>query len=280
MRKNLETALNLTFGHEGGYSNAKTDKGNFLNGVLVGTKYGITGKTLANHRGVSAVTAQDVKSLTLAEAEDIYRKSYWGQVGGDILPDGLDYILFTAGVMSGPATAAKILQRDVLAFTGKSVDGIVGVGTVAAANRWAGGIPDLIRKYGDAYMAYLRSLRDSKTGFPVNGRGWTRRITGIDPEGKIRPQRGVIGEAIDIYDGSVPQPSASTPVDAAKAPPEPKKSTKDPLTYLTGATPVIGALIPAFNGNGPAQWGLGVALVLMAATGMYLLVKRNREAEA
>lgn len=85
-RETLPTALELTFGHEGAYSSAPTDRGNYLNGVLVGTKYGITGATLAAHRGVRTVTAAQVKGMSLREAEDIYRRFYWSQSGGDVLP--------------------------------------------------------------------------------------------------------------------------------------------------------------------------------------------------
>ncbi len=67
------------FGDEGGYSNRASDRGG-------PTKYGVTHKTLAAHRGVPSVAADQVKTMTKMEAEDIYRRSYWGQSGGDLLP--------------------------------------------------------------------------------------------------------------------------------------------------------------------------------------------------
>ncbi|AFL49377.1 lysozyme family protein [Sinorhizobium fredii] len=124
---NLPVALELTFGDEGGYSNQKGDRGNYLNGALVGTKYGITRQTLAAHRGVKSVTAAQVKAMSREEAEDIYRRSYWGQSGGD-LPPGLDYAVFNSGVMSGPSRAVKILQETL----GVREDGHVGEQTLAA----------------------------------------------------------------------------------------------------------------------------------------------------
>ncbi|WP_262515620.1 glycoside hydrolase family 108 protein [Agrobacterium tumefaciens] len=103
-RETLPVALDLMFGHEGGYVNAKTDRGG-------PTKYGITHKTLAAHRGVASVTAEQVKAMTREEATEIYRRSYWVQSGGDLLPKGLDYAAFDFGVNSGPATAVRRLQR-------------------------------------------------------------------------------------------------------------------------------------------------------------------------
>ncbi|MDH2091835.1 hypothetical protein N5K21_24185 [Rhizobium pusense] len=58
------------------------------------TKFGITHKTLAAHRGVASVTAEQVKAMTREETEEIYRRSYWTQSGGDLLPKGLDYAAF------------------------------------------------------------------------------------------------------------------------------------------------------------------------------------------
>ncbi len=43
-RETLPVALDLMFGHEGGYSNVKTDRGG-------PTKYGVTHTTLAARRG-------------------------------------------------------------------------------------------------------------------------------------------------------------------------------------------------------------------------------------
>jgi len=41
-------------------------------------------RRIAAHRGVPSVAADQVKAMTKMEAEDIYRRSYWGQSGGDL----------------------------------------------------------------------------------------------------------------------------------------------------------------------------------------------------
>lgn len=187
MRETLPKALGLMFGHEGGYVNAKTDRGG-------PTKFGITHKTLAAHRGVKSVTAAQVKAMTLAEAVAIYRKSYWTQSGGDVLPVGLDYAAFDFGVNSGPSRAVKTLQGVV----GAAQDGKVGPATLAAVRAYPGGIVKLIRDYCAARMAFLRSLTNAKTGFPANGRGWTIRVTGVDPKGQWASQPGVVGHAVQM----------------------------------------------------------------------------------
>lgn len=199
MRETLPKALGLMFGHEGGYSNVASDAGG-------PTKYGITHKTLAAHRGVKSVTAAQVKAMTLAEAEAIYRKSYWTQSGGDVLPVGLDYAAFDFGVNSGPVRAVQTLQKVV----GTGQDGRIGPATLAAVSAYPGGIVKLIRDYCNARMAFLRSLTSPKTGFPVNGRGWTIRVTGVDPKGQWASQPGVVGHAVQMA------------MEAAPARPDPK----------------------------------------------------------
>lgn len=257
MKSTLPVSLDYLFGHEGGYVDHPNDPGG-------PTKYGITHKTLAAHRGVSSVTKQQVRDMTKAEAEDIYRKSYWNQSGGDLLPAGVDHVVFDMGVNAGPGTAVKILQR-VLGFTGKDVDGVVGVKTADQADKWPTGLAGLIEEYSAARLDYYRKLKT----WSKFGRGWTNRVNKAEKE------------AIALAMGQHTLSAAATPEQITpKAPPEPDKARRDPLTYITAATPAVGVLLPAFDGNGPVQWALGAVLVLLAATGMFLLIQSKRRAEA
>ena len=232
MRETLPKALGLMFGHEGGYSNVASDAGG-------PTKYGITHKTLAAHRGVKSVTAAQVKAMTLAEAEAIYRKSYWTQSGGDVLPVGLDYAAFDFGVNSGPVRAVQTLQKVV----GTGQDGRIGPATLAAVSAYPGGIVKLIRDYCNARMAFLRSLTSPKTGFPVNGRGWTIRVTGVDPKGQWASQPGVVGHAVQMA------------MEAAPARPDPKPTPAPARGAPAGGGVIavvaaaIAAIVAAFIGT-------------------------------
>lgn len=272
MDNNLGASLDLMFGHEGGYSNTKTDSGNFFNGILVGTKYGITGKTLAAHRGVKTITAEDVRNLTRKEAEEIYRKSYWRQSGGSMLPVGIDYMSFDFGVNSGPGTSVKKLQEVV----GVSQDGIVGAQTVNAVRNYSGGLEALAKAYADRRMKYLRSL-GGKQGFSANGRGWTIRVTGIDPKGIYKPVPGVIGNAIAMIRGQKAVPS-DTAEGTAKANPSSISVTeviKNPEAWgpLAALLSAGGSL---FSGNGPLQYALAFGVVVGVGVGVYYFVNRVR----
>lgn len=262
-RETLPTALALMFGHEGGYVNAKTDRGG-------PTKYGITHKTLAAHRGVKSVTAEQVKAMSKAEAEAIYRKSYWTQSGGDLLPVGLDYAAFDYGVNSGPARAVKSLQKVV----GVTQDGIVGGQTLAAVERYPGGVPSLIKAYCDERMRFLRSLGGA-TGWAANGRGWTIRVTGKDPKGQWKDQPGVVGNALSLAAGFVGE-TPLDPVGGEKANPADRSVVDIVKKEPTLVVSLLTALGGLAAGAGPVQWALAAAVVAGVGYAIYRLVKRER----
>ncbi|NSY68929.1 glycoside hydrolase family 108 protein [Agrobacterium tumefaciens] len=272
-RENLAVSLDLMFGHEGGYVNVKSDRGG-------PTKYGITHKTLAAARGVTSVTAAQVKAMTREEAVEIYRRSYWAQAGGDLLPSGLDYAAFDFGVNSGPQTAVKKLQAVLQAkkvYAG-NIDGHIGEQTIAAMSAYPGGVKELIIDYCEERMRYLRSLTNAKTGFPVNGRGWTIRVTGVDPLGKFKKQAGVVGNALKMVNSVTPLPTIA-PVEAeAKAVVQDTgiaEVLKKPEAWgpLGGFLSAAGAI---FAGAGPIQWALAILMIAGGIVGLVYFIQRIR----
>ena len=267
MDSNLVKSLDLVFGHEGGYVNRASDRGG-------PTKYGITIATLRAWRG-RAVSASDVKALTREEAADIYRQGYWTQSGGHILPEGLDYAAFDFGVNSGPSRAVRYLQKVV----GTKVDGSIGPMTMAAVRDYEGGVIKLIADYCDARMGFLLGLKDKQTGFPANGRGWTIRVTGVDPKGEWPDTLGVVGNAIRMARGAGPRdtkPADVTGAHAAKAEPK-ERSEWLSASRLAQLLPGIGGLSALAVGEGPVQWAFGAVLVLGAVLAVWLIVRRERQ---
>lgn len=272
MRDNLAASLKLMFGDEGGYSNRSTDAGG-------PTKYGITHRTLASHRGVKSVTAAQVKRLTLAEAEEIYVKSYWGPSGGDALPTGLDYAAFDFGVNSGPMTAVKKLQR----VLGVTQDGWIGPQTLAAVEKFPGGVVALIEAYCAERMRYLRSLK-GKTGFASNGRGWTIRVTGVDPKGQWADVPGVVGNATAMATAKGAKKPALQPSpdplpaggDSKANPPTPNPWLK-PEVILPGAGAAGTAVLPILGDSLVLQVALGVAVVIVIAVGAFFAFRRIKQ---
>jgi lysozyme family protein len=283
MRENLDDSLKLMFGHEGGYSNVKTDAGG-------PTKYGITHRTLAAHLGVPSVTAARVKAMTINEAEAIYRKSYWPQSGGDLLYSGLDYAAFDFGVNSGPPRAVKTLQK-LLGFKGSDIDGWIGPETLNRIENYPGGHAQLIRDYCEARMAFLRSLKNPKTGFPVNGRGWTIRVTGIDPKGEWKPVPGVLGNALSMAAGGKaaaqvdvtppPMPTEVATEAGAKAEPaEPNPWTKPDVLLPIGGAAATGAGTVLTSGLDPIRLAIALAIIVVVGLGAFYAFRRITKAGA
>lgn len=247
MRETLTTALDLMFGHEGGYVNNPKDPGG-------ATKYGITHRTLAAHRGVVSVTPAQVKALSKEEATEIYRRSYWVQSGGDLLPVGIDYMAFDYGVNSGPAQAIKSLQRII----GVTADGIVGGQTVAAVKAYKG---DLIAAYAAERLRFMKSLKTWATF----GRGWQKRVSEVELQAR-NLLRGV-SPVLKIEESSSPKanPKDQSITETLKKP-EAWASAGGLLTGLAGMA----------SGAGPIQWALAIIMVGAFASGVYFLFHRMR----
>jgi lysozyme family protein len=189
----FERALALVLQHEGGFVDHPDDPGG-------ATKYGISKATLEAHRG-RPLRKADVQALTIAEAGAIYRASYWDGIRGDALPTGLDYCVFDFAVNSGQARAVIALQRalDV------ADDGRLGPLTLSAALK---ADPErLIRTICAGRMSFLRKL----STFRTFGKGWTRRVAGVEAEALkmaqwVRPPPDPPQQSIPV---APPTPAAS-----------------------------------------------------------------------
>ena len=91
----FETAFRFTIGAEGGYVNDVRDPGGETN-------WGISKRSYPN---------LDIKSLTLEQAQTIYRSDYWQAASCERMPPKIAIAVFDAAVHHGPKTAVKLLQR-------------------------------------------------------------------------------------------------------------------------------------------------------------------------
>lgn len=101
--KEFQSALAIVLGHEGGFVDNPKDPGG-------ATNFGVTQKTLAAWRGVP-VDQADVRTITPAEVQAIYRQHYWLASGAPALPYPLAVAHFDTAVNMGVAEAGKILAR-------------------------------------------------------------------------------------------------------------------------------------------------------------------------
>jgi len=161
MKDTFQRALALVLKHEGGFVNHPADPGGATN----------KGITLAVYREVygKGKTVDDLKRITDEQVAHIYRTRYWAKVRGDDLPAGLDYAVFDFAVNSGPARAAKYLQRIV----GVTQDGVIGPQTLAAVAKHDPA--KLITRLCDDRLNFLKGL----STWPTFGKGWSRRVVDV-----------------------------------------------------------------------------------------------------
>lgn len=160
----FEGAVSFVLRHEGGFVLHPQDPGG-------ATNFGITLQTLSQARGRPA-SVEDVRALTMREAQDIYRRFYWNAVRADELPPGLDLAVFDAAVNSGPSRAVMLLQKAL----GVEADGLLGPVTLAAIEHMDG--IEIIRRLTRERLTFLSRLAI----WPVFGRGWRRRVLSVEQE--------------------------------------------------------------------------------------------------
>lgn len=148
---------------EGGWSNHPDDTGG-------ATMKGIIQRVYDAWREQNGLARQTVRKITDDELNAIYSENYWAVVRGDELPAGLDLCVFDYGVNSGPARAVRYLQQ----VLGIAQDGHMGPVTIAAAN--AADPAETVKKLCAARRAFVRQIKS----YPTFGKGWNRRIDGIE----------------------------------------------------------------------------------------------------
>ena len=253
MQANFKSSLAAVLVHEGGYVNHPRDPGG-------ATNKGITHRTYAAYLARNKMQLIDVKYITDAEVASIYRDQYWSKVMGDDLPSGVDYAVFDFAVNSGPARAAKFLQRIV----GVTADGVIGLQTVKAVAAMDAG--EIVATLCANRLAWLKRLKH----WDAFGRGWERRVLAVaDKSGRMVRD---LPSSVTVIDH--PPAKADGPITTTAAI---QDALKDPKA-LGGAVAVAApAASTILTGDGPIQWAIGGVLVLAAIGIAFWLWRRGRE---
>lgn len=148
---NFRQALEITLKHEGGET---VDTGGY-------TKWGISQK---------AYPSLNIKSMTRAQMEAIYRRDYWDKIKGDeIVNQNAAAVLFDYAVNAGVGAAVKAAQ----AVLGVTVDGGFGPKTLAAINREGADFAGALTRYRVNFYTKLAKSNPAKYGKYLAG--WLRR---------------------------------------------------------------------------------------------------------
>ena len=103
MKGNFNQCFKYLLQDEGGYTNDPSDSGG-------ATNLGITIKDYRMYINKNG-TPDDVKTLTVAQAQSIYKSKYWDALGCDALPSGVDNAAFNYGVLAGIGRPKADLKR-------------------------------------------------------------------------------------------------------------------------------------------------------------------------
>ncbi len=162
MTDSFTIAIDRLLSHEGGYSDRRTDPGNWTGGqvgvgVLKGTKFGIAANTYPT---------LDIKNLTRDQAVAIYRRDFWDAIRGDALPFNVAFQLLDGAGNSGISQSLRGGQRSV----GGADDGAIGPVTLAAIKRTDKN--DVVLVFNAERLEFMTRLKN----WADASRGWARRI--------------------------------------------------------------------------------------------------------
>jgi len=152
----FKECLDLVLKFEGGWVNHKDDPGGETN-------LGVTKRVWEEWVGHPVST---MKNLTETDVAPLYEQKYWRPCYAEVLPRGLNFVVFSFGVNAGPGRSVKLLQQSI----GCVPDGIIGPRTREQIRN--SNIATLITQFSDARRQYYRSLKT----FPTFGRGWLARV--------------------------------------------------------------------------------------------------------
>jgi lysozyme family protein len=153
---NFQECLDLVLKSEGGWVNHPSDPGGETN-------LGVTKRVWVEYVGHPV---ESLKKLTKDDVAPLYELKYWRPCYCEVLPRGLDFVVFSMGVNAGPGRSVKLLQSAI----GCVPDGVIGPRTRELISSSNGA--DIIKKFSTARREYYQSLKT----FPIFGKGWLIRV--------------------------------------------------------------------------------------------------------
>ena len=158
----FEKVFDRVIGHEGSFTRDPNDRGNWTsgkvnNGILKGTKYGISAMTYPD---------LDIANLTLEKAKEIYLRDWWERFELDRFGNALAYQMFDCAINNGIGRAYEMLQRAL----GVEADGIIGEKTIRALKHSRE--DDLVLLFIAERIAYFARAKTRV----LYGDGWMNRM--------------------------------------------------------------------------------------------------------
>lgn len=166
--KRFDAILSETAKYEGGYTEDHAGPTNF----------GVTQDTYDSYRKKKGLSSQSVKMIAKDEVRNIAHEEYFTKPNFDKLPDSIAEVMFDFGFHSGPARAAKELQKAI----GAVPDGNIGPKTLNAAQEYLekNGEKALLQDVVDRRKSFLEGLiKSNPAKYKKYENGWMNRIKAI-----------------------------------------------------------------------------------------------------
>ncbi len=157
-----EECLKRILKHEGGYVNDSLDSGGRTN-------LGDTQRVWEEFVG-HPVSEADMRALTPEKVAPMYKIKYWNPSYCEVMPRGLDYLLFDFSVNAGVGRSVKTLQGVI----GVVADGVIGPRTREAINN--ANAKDLVTKFSDARADFYQGIVARKPDQARFIKGWLNRV--------------------------------------------------------------------------------------------------------
>ena len=234
----------ITAAYEGGWSNHPQDPGG-------ATMYGVIQTVYDAWRKKKGLPRRSVKFIEMSEALEIYRTNYWVPCGAPNLFPGVDLAVYDASVNSGVSRGRKWL----------------------AASLGSTDHTETVKRICRARLSFMQSLKIWKTF----GKGWGRRVAGIEAKGVAMAM-----EAMGTTAGAI---RTRAKIEASQATADAKSADKTTKTLGTAGAASGGAPVAADQVVTPvdtttlAMLGV-VALVCIVAAIIFFAKKRAAEARA
>jgi lysozyme family protein len=199
MADDFDEALKFVLRWEGGFVDDPRDHGGR-------TMKGITQAVYDSWGEAHGQPSADVKNISDADVDAVYRKNYWAAASCDLMRAHLNLVTFDTAVNMGPVRAVKILQR----VLNLDQDGVFGNHTRQACD--ACHSDDAVKHYCDLREAIYRGLAEA----PNQGAflaGWLNRLNALRAEAGVAGARPVQRGADDGPTKRVPDLAPDAPLD-------------------------------------------------------------------
>lgn len=158
---------------EGGFQNSSKDVGNYCNGKLIGTKYGVAATGFKEFYG-RCPSVEEMRNLSETDAKKIWKAIVWDRIQGDKINSiGVSDLLIDAagGGKSGYLHARQAINKSV----GKKV--VAETDTMRITSSEADYINSVPAKtYIDNFYIIRKQFFLNHSQFAIYGAGWISRL--------------------------------------------------------------------------------------------------------